>query len=422
MLTHLPDTAASQPGLGRARLLAGVGLVQVNRLTLRAGLRTRRDGWRRAAGLVLRGERSCFVLSSFGLDSGASGPRHDVERHFAERLHQFLLGDSASHIQIRKAAEEDRAERCAGPAYTLGFEPWADGPARFCPPRDWTGTIAHPADLGADRAALFNAVARLFASGRADLWLRINHVGADGVPMQELLARLEAAWGVDADVRYPARAEFAAFEAPRPCADVSEVQAFIDFAPLIEWRKRRNASLPEPLTFSAALIWALARRPEFEGLRIGTTVEVEAVDGLGRGVGVVVTRPAEYARRAEGLAAYARDFNRGVELARRRASSSCATLDAAALLSPRSARGLLRYALDHDPRAFGDMAVSIIKDAKVFGAPIAETGHNRGFIAVGSAGLPTRDGGKVGCITVKGRAEVIREYPAIIREAVGAVE
>ena len=53
----------------------------------------------------------------------------------------------------------------------------------------------------------------------------------------------------------------------------------------------------------------------------------------------------------------------------------------------------------------------MLKDARVFGAPLAETGHINGFIAIGSLALPTESGKPVGCITIKGPAERIAEYP-----------
>jgi hypothetical protein len=66
------------------------------------------------------------------------------------------------------------------------------------------------------------------------------------------------------------------------------------------------------------------------------------------------------------------------------------------------------------------MALTMLKDAKVFGAPISEFGHAHGFIAVGSVALPARDGSRVGCVTVKGPEARIALYPELIRKAVEA--
>jgi hypothetical protein len=258
--------------------------------------------------------------------------------------------------------------------------------------------------------------------------VRANHVGIDGVPVQEILTRLEAAWGVVAPVEYPACGAFAnACAGPRACSasrdELAEVQAFVDFAPLLAWRLRQNAILRdqgrEPLPVSAAVTWCLARHPAFRGIRIASTVDVPPVDGLGRGVGVVVIRPADFLDHSDdGLARYAAAFAREVDLVRRRCSAGSRTLDAAALLAPEVAGTLLRHALTSSDRAFGSMGLSIIKDAKVFGAPLADVGQPDGFIAIGSLSLPTTDGRKAGCVCIKGPRSRIAEHPRFIAEAI----
>src|ERR1700722_12249212 len=68
-------------------LITSVALVLANRLLLGTGLRRRVDGWRRGAGLVLRGENSTFVLSAFGLNIGsdASAERSTAQASIAGR-------------------------------------------------------------------------------------------------------------------------------------------------------------------------------------------------------------------------------------------------------------------------------------------------------------------------------------------------
>jgi hypothetical protein len=79
---------------------------------------------------------------------------------------------------------------------------------------------------------------------------------------------------------------------------------------------------------------------------------------------------------------------------------------------------LLKYALESDPRAFGTMGLTILKDAKVFGAPLGDAGHAHGFIAIGRMALPTSNGQRVGCVTIKGPRHRIERYPELIREAI----
>ncbi len=405
-------------------LLAGAGLLSWQQLLIRAGLRERVDGWRRAACVVLRDEASTFILSGFGLagashESASAGTLTEMEALIRGRLGAFLRNEPATHVRIQRFAHEDVIERADHPSYSLGFETWRDGPSRFVPPDRWPGGF----ETGGPRAPTENPllcfVVRVGEEGACDVWMRCNHAGIDGVPAQELMTRLEKAWGAGPRVvAYPTPRDFKPLATPRGCgrncgSDLAEVQTFLDFGPLLAWRKARNSTLPEPMTLGAAIMWRLSRHERFARLHIGTTVEVGPVGSLARGVGVVVAHAG--AAPSGGLAEFVRDFNRRVELTRRRESSGCRTLDAAARLHPRLAGDLLRHTLRTQPRAFGTMAITMLKDAKVFGAPIADAGHRDGFVAIGDVGLPAADGRRVGCICIKGPRGVIAEYPGLLR-------
>jgi len=103
---------------------------------------------------------------------------------------------------------------------------------------------------------------------------------------------------------------------------------------------------------------------------------------------------------------------------RRRESDGGKTLDAAAFLAPHRARALLRHALDASGSAFGSLGLTMLKDAKVFGAPIAGSGHAGGFIAIGSVSFRTASGSTVGCVTAKGPAARIAAYPRILQDII----
>ena len=395
-----------------------------NRLLLRAGLRRRADGWRRGAGLVLRGQGATFVLSAFGLDlwsdvAEPSSPTIDASReHFAQRFASFLADDKDCHICVIREAAEDRVHRCAGPTYTLRFDAWIPSAGRFVPPDDWHGDDCSNGRNAGD--PLFTVVCRIDHAGVADVWMRINHIGMDGVLAQEILSRLESAWGVAGEVVYPTPESFITHSSPRRCFgcdDILELNAFLDFGPLLAWRKSENARLPEPMTLSAAVIWCLARHPTFCGLHVGTTVDVPAAEGLGRGVGMISIRAANYLQRRDGLAQFVKKFNHELALTRKRASGGCRSLDAAALIPPRLATRVLRHALQ-TPRVFGSIGLTVLRDAKVFGAPLADAGHPHGFIAIGSVNLPAADGRRVACVCIKGRDARICTYPQSIQEAI----
>lgn len=417
-------------------------MLATNRGLQAVGLRKRPDGWRRAAGQLLRGEESSFVLSAFGLDPWSrvegglplSATVAEVESHVAAHLDAFFKDVPLCRVRLRRERDEDVPAACAPgeKGWTVAFAPWHEGPERFVMPRAdaWGAAWCEGGDRGT--SPLFNVVCRVDPSGRrgCDVWVRVNHAGTDGVPMQEVLTRLEATWGTAAPVVFPTAEEFAPFEHARragglpEAGELAELQFFADFSPLMAWRKAQNQTLGTPMTLAAALLWRMSQLDQFRGSRIGTTVEVGAGEGRSRGVGVVVVRPRDYTEapggvgRLEGLGRYVTDFNKQVELNRAGAADGCRTLAACALLPAGLGRGVLRAVLTHTSKAFGAVVVTVVKDAKVFGAPVGEVGHPQGFIAIGGVGLPTAHGGKVGSVTVKGPRGVVEGYPRLIRAAI----
>jgi hypothetical protein len=196
------------------------------------------------------------------------------------------------------------------------------------------------------------------------------------------------------------------------------VQTFIDFAPLLAWRRRENARLPEPMTVCSALLWSLARHEALAGLHMGTTADVAAIRGMPRGVGLVVLRPADYFKRPDGLPQYVRDFNVELALTRQRASAGWTAVDETGLLPTRFAKAKLYDAIQTRGTGFGSLVVTMVKDARVFGAPIGDVGWADGIISIGSLALSTEGGGSVGCVSVKGPASRVAGYPKTLAEAI----
>ena len=55
---------------------------------------------------------------------------------------------------------------------------------------------------------------------------------------------------------------------------------------------------------------------------------------------------------------------------------------------------------------------------RIFGAPIGDVGWADGIISIGSIDLPAAEGVNVGCVSVKGPADRIAEYPRILQEVI----
>ena len=261
----------------------------------------------------------------------------------------------------------------------------------------------------------------------ADVWMGAHHVGLDGVPLQELVSGLEQAWGTAEPVVFPAADSDRPFMAPRACSlpgerEVHETLSFVDFSPVFALRDALNqryaSAVAGPITFGALLAWMLNGEPEFAGVRIASTVDVAASEGYDRDVDVVPLRPADFARSADGFVRFAREFNRLIALSRARTSPLRRNMQTAGLLPARVHAHAVRSnpaALDD---AFGSLCVTIIRDAKVFVAPMTDFGLRHGFLAIGAANLPTTDGRRVAAVSIKGDAGQIAAHSAILQRAI----
>ncbi len=399
-------------------LIPAATLLTANRALLALKLRPRTDAWRRAAQIMLGGESATFILTAFALNffSDTTAPANptvaNAESHLAQRLHNFLTTEPLSYTRITRASHIHHLSRANLPNYTLRIEPAPRGNARFLAPSNWQGDHRPSHRPTPDDLPLFQIVARLHNNqSEADLWLRINHAATDGMPVQELLARIQKQWGTSPLLTFPTTKQFAPHAEPRQShgrADLAECQLFLDFAPLQEWRRAANVRLAEPLTTAAAILWQLAHHDPFTSLHLGTTAEMPATKKLPRAVGVVTTKPGAHHRAGDPLSDYAANFNTTLAATRARSTSACKTLEATAHLPPRHARTLLTHALTSVPTTFGSCALTMLKDAQVFGAPIAPIGHDHGFIAIGNLTLPTREPATaVGSITIKAPVDQI---------------
>jgi hypothetical protein len=309
-------------------------------------------------------------------------------------------------------------------ASCLSFEqPDPTSPARrFCPP-----AFVARRTLG---FGYLSWIARLDPAGATvDLWVSAHHVGLDGVPLQDLLGRLEQAWGTE-PVAFPVASSGDAFTGPQAChapgeRPVDQLITFVDFTPVLELRRLLNArwrgDVGGEVTFGALLAWLLGQEPEFAGVRIASTVDIAASGGYERDVDVVPLRPADYARGTgpwDGFVEFSREFNRLIAASRARTSPLRAGMQTAGLLPAWAHSVVVRSnpaALDD---TFGSLCITIIRDARVFIAPMTDIGLGHGFFAIGSANLPSASGSRVACVSVKGEAGRVTHYPAILERVI----
>ena len=310
-------------------------------------------------------------------------------------------------------------------ACSLSFESrdLSDPSSRFAPP---SFNSRRALGLG-----YLSWIARVDRAGDAvDLWVSAHHVGLDGVPLQDLLGRLERAWGTAAPVLFPAPLQGTAFHGPHPChvegeRPVDLLTTFVDMAPVQALRRtaseRFAGAVGGDVTLGTLIAWLLAQEPEFAGVRIASTVDIAASGGYERDVDVVSLRPADYAKGPgpwDGLVEFAREFNRLVAACRTRTSPVRREMQTAGLLPVWAHSTLVRSAPAALDDTFGTLCVTIIREARVFLAPMTDLGLGQGFFAIGSAALPSVSGGTVTSVSVKGDAGRIAHYPAILQRMI----
>jgi hypothetical protein len=354
---------------------------------------------------------------------------HGSTRHLSDiirfqKLESLVQQQIASHAGARDKNERLAYARRLLTACAVSLEAMPAGPcARFLPP-----DFRQHRGFG---AGSFDVVLRPAGDGCMDLWLNIHHTAADGAPMQEMLTRLEAAWGIGAPIYFPAddsgRAPFIqncqTSPADRP---ISVLVDFLDFTSLTRSRvalNRKLASrLESPVPLAAMVLWSLAHEPEFADKKFATAVDVPLDKHWPRAVDLVAIRPADYFKRPDGFRAFVHDFINLVKIGQGRRSPTYSAMRALSCVAPRFAAKALAANPDRTRAVFGTAGLSILKDAKVFVAPMADAGWDDGFIALGNLSLPAGDGRTTGVLTIKGSPERIAQCGSAFRHALSKAD
>ena len=415
-----------------------------------------------------------FLSVSFGgeLSYGAMGL--DVlagERAFT-MAHRITLGLPEALRGLRLVGEA--SARLSGPSGRLpsSIGTWCTHVASAAflsieaAPKDEAGRFIPPdfaamPDLGLN---VLRFVARFVGDGVLDLWCQAHHVGIDGLPLQEMLTRLASRWGSVAAVSTRGIGHVAATpsagappglvvrvipnfasnegsiiqsEPPDPPSVVTPGDAIqvasrpadgrlvhlataaVNLAPLVAWRRTLNqahtAALGGDAPLAALVLWRLAGDPEWAGRRFANAVDVPAGDRSPRAVDLISLRPDDHPRTQAGLMEFLREFRRLSALARVRQTPTYIAMARAARLPGWLGQFLLRRARGLGRQTFGSVGLSVLRDAAVFVAPMADHGFDEGYIALGGAVFA--ESGRA-FATFKGPPERAARFPAAFRRAI----
>jgi len=301
-------------------------------------------------------------------------------------------------------------------------------------PEDFTSRFQDPDFIQKKHLGLglMNVFARLTPDNReADLWFQFHHIPVDGVPMQEVLTRLQKAWGVRGALALPK--SLLAREAPPVLCSTEKGKRgaylatwFLDFGPFLRFRKevekRFTGEAHSGFTAASLMLWTLSHHPVFHGRKFLFPADVPASSekGRDRGIEVVFIRPSKYIDShdpSKGFLRYAREFTRKLEAARSREGEGYEMLELYALTSPFVYGLTRRVTLKALGEFIGTVGLTIIKDAEVFITPLSEI-HTDGFLAFGNFRIPVEGGGSAGAVSARGSRERVSGYLRAVREVV----
>lgn len=259
----------------------------------------------------------------------------------------------------------------------------------------------------------------------ADLWLQCHHAGSDGGPMQEMLDKLESAWGVTTPVQLPPD-DPSRVSIPQLCHAPNErptglITDFIDFAPLADLRRELANNLAgqvESVPLGGLFMWCLAHQQEFGDVGMNTAADVPPMDDKPRAVDLITLWPGRYRNSPDGFLTFLRNLNSLIGKARLRKTETWGKLVQLTSVPAIMSCGILRFMENGTRGTFGTLTVSLVKGTKLVIAPMPDSAWDHGFIAVGNMGVPAESGPPVTPVSIKGAPDRIAGYPAAIRRAI----
>ena len=270
----------------------------------------------------------------------------------------------------------------------------------------------------------------------ADLWLQFQHVPVDGVPMQEFLYRLKSSWGIRRELVYPpVNAE--STSTIQRCSTIDNHNAlyqmilFADFRPLLNARKRINALYSDlmggPATIVSVIMWCLTRHESLRGRKFIFPVELAECKETGqeRAPSAIFIRPSKYENAGkdpfQAFLDFEYDFNLKMNATRARKSASYEMIELYALTFP----WIYTFTRKVMPKALanyvGTVGITMIRDADLFITPLSDL-QSDGFFAIGNLMIPTQDGQKAGCVSIRATKDKIDAHAEAVRRINDEVE
>jgi hypothetical protein len=261
-----------------------------------------------------------------------------------------------------------------------------------------------------------------------DLWLHVNHIVWDGMPLQEVIDHLRLQWG-SKDFLVPRGWEKGRFYSCLPYSQdrkgiINLAHDFVDFRPLRETRAYLNECYGRRvrggISIPCILFWLLGVQESFSGLKLLLPVDVPPTANKERTLGLMFIRPSRYRNPSaplEGFLRFQQELNDLVLETRERRSVFSAVLDAYSIVPAPLFSVTLSLLPIGMEAAFGTTGVTFMRTAQIVLAPMSDV-HTDGFVSVGSFDLPTENDTFVASVSAKGYGERPARYLGAVKAAV----
>lgn len=259
-------------------------------------------------------------------------------------------------------------------------------------------------------------------SEEVDIWFQYHHTCVDGLPMQEVLSRLQSRFGSGQPVTIPAHTQEKDPSLLR-CSTyngkhgVYVTSAFVDFMPLIHATQEKRDLLGSQVCVTPLRLfaWKLGNHPVFKNIKFLFPIDIPATEERERTLGIVVIRPSLYADPEKGFLEFLYEFDHLVKTTRERKSRTYEMIESFTF-NPPFFYNLSLKLLDRGLREHtGTFGISVIKDATVFLAPYTDI-HTDGWMGITNFFLPAEKGETVCNISIKGPRDKVIKYLKAVQD------
>lgn len=276
-------------------------------------------------------------------------------------------------------------------------------------------------------AGLFNIMCRLDSKYReTDLWFQVNHLLADGVPVQEMIDDIRCKWKKHKKPYYPLYTRMEQIK-PKPCSsevneEVYEETHFFDFTKIMDLKKKLSVlhsdGLNGNITLVGMLIWCLSNHDIFKHKKFLFTIDKPEKKKRERSVRIIsqkVKHDSSGENPSAKLLKFQDTVNEQIKKTKKGTSDHCVLIDLFGMVPTIMYRPFIKLF----PRTFseitGTIGISIIRNGEVFVAPYSDF-MDDGFIAIGNTKIEAENGQKRGSVSIKAPGNVIYAYFETLHE------